>query len=151
MTNSSADPAGTVVRGTERLIGTVLHPGEARGTVLRLDRPLSFWGGTSLTGVIIDRQHPQRGACIAGRILAMRSGRGSSSSSSVLAEQVRAGRGPAAVVMTEPDAIIALGAIVAAELYRVRVPVVVLTAEDFAGLTSGEDVSVTAPARDAPA
>ena len=60
-----------------------------------------------------------------GRVLVMPSGRGSSSSSSVLAEAIRAGTGPVAIVLAEPDPIVALGAIVARELYGVAVPVVV--------------------------
>ena len=53
----------------------------------------------------------------AGRILVMRAGRGSSSGSSVLAEAIRAGTAPAAIVLAERDAILAVGAMVAAELY----------------------------------
>jgi predicted aconitase with swiveling domain len=73
---------------------------------------------------------------VTGRVLAMTSGRGSSSSSSVLAEQIRAGTAPAAVLLAVPDVILALGAIVAAELYGTSVPIVALAPEDFAGLAS---------------
>jgi predicted aconitase with swiveling domain len=77
------------------------------------------------TGDIVDVHHPQYGANVAGRVLVMPSGRGSSSSSSVLAETIRAGTAPAAIVLFEPDAILALGAIVASELYGRTIPVVV--------------------------
>ena len=50
----------------------------------------------------------------------MPSGRGSSSSSSVLAEAIRAGTAPAAIVLGEADPILALGAIVARELSAPR-------------------------------
>ena len=79
------------------------------------------------TGDIIDVRHPQHGANVAGRILVMPSGRGSSSSSSVLAESIRAGTAPAAIVLGEADPILALGAIVARELYGKVTPVVVAT------------------------
>ncbi len=70
----------------------VMVAGEAEGEVLVLDEPLSFWGGVDETsGAIVDVHHPQRGAIVAGRILVMPAGRGSSSSSSVLAELIRAG------------------------------------------------------------
>jgi hypothetical protein len=106
--------------------GRTLVPGTARGTALVLDEPLSFWGGIDpATGDVIDVRHPQHGSNVAGRILVMPSGRGSSSSSSVLAESIRAGTAPAAIVLGEPDPILALGAIVARELYRRSVPVVV--------------------------
>jgi predicted aconitase with swiveling domain len=100
--------------------------GEATGDVLVLDEPLSFWGGIDpASGEIIDVHHPQRGANVAGRVLVMPGGRGSSSSSSVLAEAIRAGTAPAAIVLLEPDPIVALGAIVARELYGATIPVVV--------------------------
>ena len=62
---------------------------------------------------------------LTGRVLCMPSGRGSSSSSYVFAESIRTGTAPAAVVLGEPDAIVALGAIVAAELYGIEIPVIV--------------------------
>ena len=108
----------------------VMVAGEANGDVLVLTQPLSFWGGVDeTTGAIIDVHHPQHGANVAGRVLVMPSGRGSSSSSSVLAELIRAGVGPAAILLGERDPIIALGALVAEELYGKTVPVVVLTAD----------------------
>jgi uncharacterized protein len=104
----------------------VLVAGTAEGETLVLDEPLSFWGGIDpATGTLIDPRHPQRGERVAGRILVMPSGRGSSSSSSVLAEAVRAGTAPAAIVLLETDPILALGAIVARELYGTAIPVVV--------------------------
>jgi len=42
----------------------------------------------------------------------------------VLAEAIRAGTAPAAIVLRESDPIVALGAIVARELYGIEVPVV---------------------------
>ena len=117
-----------------------LTPGVARGPALVLDEPLSFWGGLDpATGALIDAHHPQAGQMLAGVVLWMPSGRGSSSSSYVFAEAIRAGTAPAAVVLGEADAIVALGAIVAAELYGIEVPVVVAPR---AGLTSGDTVSV---------
>jgi len=100
--------------------------GDAQGPALVLDEPLSFWGGVDpATGDIIDVHHPQCDANVAGCVLVMPSGRGSSSSSSVLAEAIRAGTAPAAIVLGEPDPILALGAIVARELYGRTIPVVV--------------------------
>ena len=51
---------------------TVLNPGQCRARALVLDEPLSFWGGFDpVRGVIVDRHHPQRGACLASKILVM--------------------------------------------------------------------------------
>ena len=61
--------------------------GKAEGACLKLDDPLSFWGGfDSASGKVIDRCHPQHGACLSGTMLFMERGRGSSSGASVLAE-----------------------------------------------------------------
>jgi predicted aconitase with swiveling domain len=112
------------------MTGTTLAPGEAEGDTLVLDQPLSFWGGLDpASGHIIDPRHPQQGAIVTDRILVMPSGRGSSSSSSVLAEAVRSGTAPAAIVLTEADPIVALGSIVARELYRRALPVISWTGD----------------------
>ena len=125
--------------------GRTLVAGFARGQALRLDEPLSLWGGMDpTTGKVIDRRHPQAGEDLAGRVVLMPSGRGSSSSSSVLAEAVRAGTAPAAVVLLEPDPIVALGAVVAAELYGRRVPVVVLDEAAYGAIRTGDEVVVEA-------
>jgi predicted aconitase with swiveling domain len=97
--------------------GRSLLVGEAAGPALVLAEPLSFWGGVdAATGTIVDPHHPQRGASVGGRVLVLASGRGSSSSSSVLVECLLAGVGPAAIVLGEPDAILLVGAVVAVEL-----------------------------------
>jgi uncharacterized protein len=119
----------------------VLVPGEATGEVLVLAEPLSFWGGLDPeTGTLIDSHHPQVGTMLRGKVLVMPSGRGSSSSSYVLAEAIRAGTAPVAVVLGEADAIVALGSIVAGELYGIDVPVVVSEAV----LVPGSSVTVRA-------
>jgi uncharacterized protein len=107
--------------------GVALTSGRGTGAVLALDEPLSFWGGVNaVTGAIIDTHHPQVGQSVAGRILMLHSGRGSSSSSSVLAETIRNRVGPTAILIVSSDPILALGCLVAEELYGVQVPVVVL-------------------------
>lgn len=126
--------------------GLVLSPGEAIGVVLRLVEPLSFWGGVEHeTGRIIDQRHPQVGLNLAGKVLVMERGRGSSSGSSVLAEAIRAGTGPLAIVMSTRDEIIALGAIVADEIYGIQVPVVVVNPKDHELLEEGKQLKVLAP------
>jgi predicted aconitase with swiveling domain len=114
-------------------------------TALVLEEPLSLWGGVDpSTGAVIDAHHPQRGANVRGRVLVMASGRGSSSSASVLAEAVRAGTAPAAIVLGEPDLILSIGAAVAEELYGVRVPVVVLPPPVFQAIVDGQTVDLDA-------
>jgi hypothetical protein len=116
---------------------------EVRGDALVLDEPLSLWGGMDpASGEVIDARHPQRGATLSGRVVVMRSARGSSSSASVLAEAVRAGTAPAAIVLGEPDLILAVGAAVAEELYGVVVPVVVLPATRIAQIVDGVELRI---------
>ena len=125
--------------------GRPLVAGEARAPALVLDEPLSFWGGLDPeTGRVIDVHHPQVGVDVTGRVLVMPSGRGSSSSSSVLVESVHAGTGPVAIVMREPDPIIALGAIVVRELFGTRFPVVVVDEATYRSLRTDAIVSVHA-------
>jgi predicted aconitase with swiveling domain len=119
--------------------------GDADGEVLVLTEPLSFWGGVDqTTGAIVDVHHPQHGANVAGRVLVMPSGRGSSSSSSVLAELIRVGVGPAAILLVTRDPIIALGAAVAETLYRQTVPVVVLTPDEYERAAAAKHLRVQA-------
>ncbi len=113
----------------------MLAPGTATAEALVFDEPLSFWGGFDPnTGIVTDVHHPQAGASLRRRVIVMPSGRGSSSSSSVLAEAIRAGTGPAALILAEADPILALGSIVAGELYGAGVPVVVAAPDVETGL-----------------
>ena len=101
--------------------------GKAQGAVLKLDDPLSFWGGfDSASGKVIDRFHPQHGLCLSDAVLFMERGRGSSSGASVLAEAIRLGTAPTAIILLDEDAIIATGALVAQMLYGLDCPVVAI-------------------------
>lgn len=123
--------------------GRVLSPGVASATALVLREPLSLWGGLDpSSGELIDAHHPQRGAQLGGRVLVMPGGRGSSSSSSTLAEAARAGHAPAGILLGEPDLILAIGAAVVQELYGQRIPVLVLAPEDLAAIPDGATVDV---------
>ena len=126
---SARDHTASERSAGERIVveGTALTSGRAAAPVLALDEPLSFWGGVdAASGAIIDTHHPQVGRSVADRILMLHSGRGSSSSSSVLAETIRNRVGPAAILLVSSDPILALGCLVAEELYGIHVPVVVL-------------------------
>lgn len=122
-----------------------LVPGMARGEVFLLAEPLSFWGGLdSATGTIIDQWHPQKNAAIAGKVLLMRAGRGSSSGSSVLAEAIRRGTGPAGIVLMTRDAIVTVGAMVAAELYGIRCPVVLADTVSWEAVSRADGLEIEA-------
>jgi predicted aconitase with swiveling domain len=96
----------------------LLTAGQAEGHVLSLDEPLSFWGAFEpRTGVILDVHHPQRGACVKDRVLVMTETRGSGSAPGAIAEAIRLGTAPAAIILTKADINLAVGAEVAAALY----------------------------------
>lgn len=128
--------------------------GTAEGRVVHLSQPLSFWGGfDSTTGTVIDRSHPECGAVLAGRILIMPSGRGSSSSASVLCEALRRGTGPCGMVLEHADPILTVGSLVATELYHIACPIVLVPSPpwqtgDWLRITAGDDEFTTVEAID---
>jgi uncharacterized protein len=126
------------------LQGRALVAGEAAGPALVLEAPLSLWGGMDPhSGRLSDHHHPQLGATVSGRVLVMPSGRGSSSSSSVLAEAIRLGTAPLAILLAEADAILVLGALVAEYLYGRTCPVVVLPDGAHGTIATGDQVAVS--------
>ena len=127
----------------------LLTSGTAEGPVLSLDEPLSFWGAFEpRTGVIIDVHHPQRGACVTGTVLVMTETRGSGSAPGAIAEAIRLGTAPVAIVLAEPDINLAVGAEVAAALYGRHCVIACVTAEELEGLRAvgwiriGEDGAI---------
>lgn len=122
-----------------------LTEGRAQGRLLKLDCPLSFWGGIDLeTGEIIDASHPQQGVCVAARVLAMSAGRGSSSSSSALVELVRGGVAPSAILLNGFDPILVIGSLVARELYKIDVPIVIVSDASWPRLSENKEMSIVA-------
>jgi len=125
--------------------GQVVVAGTGAGLALVSREPLSFWGGYDYhTGEIIDRRHPLSGQVAAGRVLAVPFTRGSSTTTAVLLEAVKAGTAPAALLTTGPDTFLALASVVADELYGRPIPVVALSAADFDLLQTGQRLQVTA-------
>ncbi len=122
----------------------VLNAGEAEGPVLVLDEPLSFWGAFDpRTGIILDVHHPQRGACLTGKVLLMRESRGSGSSPGTIAEAIRLGTAPAAIVLVAPDVNLAIGAAVAAELYGRHCPVLTVSGTGYDSLKQAVHLRIT--------
>jgi predicted aconitase with swiveling domain len=128
--------------------GRVVVAGQADGEALVTAEALSFWGGYDFqTGAIIDRHHPLNGVRAAGRVLAVPFSKGSSTTTAVLLEAVRAGTAPAAILTTGVDSFFALASIVADVMYGKSFPVIALEPGDFASLRTGERLSVLADGR----
>ncbi len=121
---------------------TPLIPGTVTGTALRLDAPISFWGGVNpQTSEITLAGHPQRGTTIAGTILIIPQLIGSSSSSAVMLELCHAGMAPAALILGSRDAILPVGVIVARQMGWPAIPVFVLPDPPF---QTGDVLTLTA-------
>lgn len=122
-----------------------LSPGMANGPIAQLSAPLSLWGGLDLDdGTICDVNHPQCGQSLSGKVLAMRAARGSSSSSSALVEAARRGVAPCAIILVRPDPILAIGSLVAADLYGIQIPIILVTEEQWETLPSAGTAIVEA-------
>ena len=125
------------------IAGRVIVAGEASGEALVTSDALSFWGGYDFhTGEIIDQHHPLAGVRAAGRILAVPFSKGSSTTTAVLLEAVRAGTAPAAILTTGTDAFFALASIVADVMYGKPFPVISLEPAEFASLRTGERLTI---------
>ncbi len=122
---------------------TVLNPGRCRAWALVLDEPLSFWGGFDpVHGIIVDHHHPQRGTCLAGKVLVMPGSRGSAGTPAGVAESIRRGTGPAAVLLGSADVNIAIGAMVADRLYGGATAVLAVAPEDYPRLRTGDEITI---------
>ncbi len=105
--------------------GQILVEGHGEGEILKLEAPISFWGGVEpKTGRITDPRHPQHNENVAGKILVLSHSIGSSSGSSILLELMRRGLAPAGIILGEVDAILTLGAIVGREMGYAPVPII---------------------------
>jgi len=133
----------------------VLVQGSACGSLLVSNTALSFWGGVDPeSGQIIDQHHPLAGISVAGKILAVPSGRGSSSGSGALLELLMNERAPAALVFSEDELILTLGVLVAQTLFEKSIPVLQVNSDTFATLVTGQFAVIeknrllVAPAKD---
>ncbi|MBC7234082.1 MAG: DUF126 domain-containing protein [Chloroflexi bacterium] len=125
------------------VMGKPVISGAAEGLALVSKEPLSLWGGlNAYTGEIIDRRHERSGAIVTGKVFVFPQGRGSSTASAILVESVKAGTAPAAIINLKLDPILALGAIVADELYHKTVPIILVSREDFEAIQEGDYLEI---------
>ncbi|KAL6859215.1 hypothetical protein J3F83DRAFT_749424 [Trichoderma novae-zelandiae] len=123
--------------------GTAYVDGTASGPLIASNLELSFWGGVDpQTSQVIDHHHPLSGKYIQDTILAIPGGRGSCSGSGVLLELLLSGKGPRALIFSRREDILTLGVVVAEEIFRKSVPVVVLAVGDFEELVDAGYVFV---------
>jgi len=117
--------------------------GSANGLALATYEPLSFWGGYDWrTGEIIDRRHTLSGMIAKDKILVIPFTRGSSTTTSVLLEAIRAKTAPKAIITTATDFFFALASVVADELYQISIPLVAVSEDDFKQIKTGNQVEI---------
>ncbi|MAY63136.1 MAG: hypothetical protein CML29_13070 [Rhizobiales bacterium] len=117
--------------------------GRATGPVLASTEPLSFWGGVEpANGRVIDASHPLKGRSVSGAILMLPLSRGSCSGSGVLLDLVIGGRGPAAIIFSEPEDVLTLGALVAREMFAKSLPVLRVSREVFGELCAADELTI---------
>ncbi len=118
--------------------------GSAEGPILATGEALSFWGGVDpATGRIIDVHHPLHGACITGTVLMMPTTRGSCTGSGVLLDLALSGKAPAALVFSEAEDVVTLGALIAAGMFGHKLPVLRLSPGAFAALAREPGARIT--------
>lgn len=117
--------------------------GIASGVALATNEPLSFWGGYDWkTGEIIDRRHPLSGMIAKDKILVIPFTRGSSTTTAVLLEAIRAKTAPQAIITTSTDFFFALASVVADELYKMPIPLVAILESDFSQIKTGDQIEI---------
>lgn len=98
----------------EVLKGRKIVEGKAEGYAIVAHHDcISFMGSTNpKTGYIIERGHELEGQCMKGKILVFPSSKGSTGGSYMLYDAVKRGVGPVAIINTEAESIVVIGAIV---------------------------------------
>jgi len=94
--------------------GRTISPGKAEGEAILSTEPIGFYGGIDAkTGIVIERGHQLEGKKVTGKILVFPCGKGSTVGSYVIYGLEKNGVGPAAIINSETETIVATGAILA--------------------------------------
>ena len=94
--------------------GRGIARGRATGKLLVSPEPISFLSGVDpKTGIIVEKGHPLEGQDMSGKVIAFDYGKGSTVGSYVIYALSRTGHAPAAIINTEAEPIIVIGAIMA--------------------------------------
>ena len=121
--------------------GRVVVNGRCSGLAIVCGEPLSFWGGYDPgTGTIIDQRLSIRGMVAAGRILAVPATRGSSTTTAILLESIRAGTAPRGIITIGVDSFLALADVISEQLYGKAIPITAVTDEEFSTLKTGDTI-----------
>jgi predicted aconitase with swiveling domain len=119
------------------LKGRGISRGIGSGDLLVSPEPISFLSGVDPeTGTVVEHGHPLEGQSLAGRVLAFPYGKGSTVGSYVIYALKQNNLAPAAIINTEAEPIIAVGAIIAG------IPMVDRLPPEFSRLPPGTRLTV---------
>jgi len=120
--------------------GRTISKGKAQGEALVGTEAISFLGGVDpKTGKVIDKANPLFGKNIAGKVLVIPRGKGSTVGTYVIYQLKKNGVAPAAIINLESEIIIAVGAIIS------EIPMVDrLDKNPVENITTGMNVKVDA-------
>ena len=134
--------------GETRLHGRVVRGGRAAGEALVSSAAIGFLGGVDPeTGVVIEEGHPLAGECVAGRVLVFPTGKGSTVGSYTMYRMARNGVAPAAIINSEADPVVAVGAIISDIPMVDQLDISALRTGDWVSVDSGEVVVTRSNAR----
>lgn len=95
------------------MLARIIKSGYAEGEALVSSEPLGFLGLVDPdSGIVIEKDHPLFGQCIAGKILIFPTGKGSTVGSYTLYRLKKNGKAPLAIINQQSEAIVAVGAII---------------------------------------
>ena len=98
---------------SKTLKGRMIFSGTAAGRVLKSDVPLGLFGHLDpKTGIYHEAGHPLDGKCVKGRVLVFPRAKGSTVGSYILYALRKTGKAPAAMLLSDCDTIVAVGAII---------------------------------------
>jgi predicted aconitase with swiveling domain len=117
----------------------VISKGFARGRALVSSEPISFYGGIDPeTGIVIEKRHCLEGKSIAGKILVFPTGKGSTVGSYILYRLKKNGKAPLAIINSEAETIVAVGAIIS------EIPMVDKFGTELRSIKDGDEIIVDA-------
>ncbi len=118
--------------------------GYSEGLAIVSREPFSFSGIDSKTGIISNPRSELFGESIKDKVFVFPYGRGTSCSSASLAEAIRCGNAPCAIINVQVEPILVIGVLVAEVLYNSTIPILGVSHETFQLLHTGDNLIVDA-------
>ena len=117
--------------------------GFAEAVVVVSQDPFSLTGEFDpKTGTIVNPHSSLYGESIGGKIFAYPYGRGSSCTSAILAEAIRLGVAPAAIINVVVEPILIVGALIAQSLFNRSVAIISVSEDVFRKLKNGDHLLI---------